>query len=210
MTDERRAALLPKRFSNKTGILENFPYFRPDMHREMSSSKKLIIYFNGSLQKERGIEFLEGLLDASINVEVIVAGWCYDKRASALIEHERVHYRGVVGQKESSEIASNECDYILCFYEPINMNYVYASPNKIFDAIQTGVPVIVNAEVVVSRFVTEESLGIVIPSYYSTNYGTIERELSARKGGFSFDSALKHKYSWESIEHKLLEAHMSN
>ena len=82
-----------------------------------------------------------------------------------------------------------------------------ASPNKIYDAIQTHTPVIINAEVKVSSFVKEKNIGVVLDSFYEYDTESVYNELLNKKEKFSFSEEAAEKYSWESIESKLLEAH---
>ena len=52
----------------------------------------------------------------------------------------------------------------------VNLNNIYASPNKIYDAIQAGAAIIINPEARVSRFVREHNLGVVLDAYRASRY----------------------------------------
>ena len=121
--------------------------------------------------------------------------------------HENVEYLGIMTQEELSKITSEQADYILCMYDPIDFNNINASPNKIFDSIQLETPLIVNKEVLVSKFVKETRIGILVDSFYSHDNDMLLEELWSKKNKFIFDSSLKDKYSWENIEKKLIDLH---
>src|SRR5690606_42137033 len=69
-----------------------------------------------------------------------------------------LQYYGILEQGKAIRLAAVRADYILCVYRPVNENNVYASPNKIFDAIQAGIPLIINREVNVAEWVFRNRL----------------------------------------------------
>jgi len=138
---------------------------------------------------------------------VIMMGWFSDDGAKELAKHERVDYRGVVPQQQALEVAATEADYILCVYEPINLNNINASPNKIYDAIQASTPLIINAEVKVSSLVSDLNIGIVMPTCFPADYRSLVAELQTKKRLFTFPEGLKQTYTWEHVESKLWTAH---
>jgi len=48
---------------------------------------------------------------------------------------------------------------IYAYYKPFIENHIYAAPNKLFDAMLLGTPLIINAECKVSQFVIEQGFG---------------------------------------------------
>ena len=106
----------------------------------------------------------------TIGYNIIMLGWFADDECRKLAEHPRVDYRGVIPQAEALEIAATEADYILCLYEPLNQNMINASPNKIYDGIQTETPLLINKEVKAASLVEKLNIGITIPSYYPEDF----------------------------------------
>jgi hypothetical protein len=208
VTDDARLGLLPERFRAKTRLLPNYPL--ADNHgTDLRSHRQgpLAIFFSGSIGRDRGIPFLVNLLEADPELQVHAAGWLYDQEGEALMRHPRVKYHGVMHQTAAAQIAKL-CDYILCLYEPKNINNIYASPNKIYDGIQAGVPVIMNQEVLVSTFVRNEKLGVVIDSYSPTNIISILEELKTQRNCFTHIAKMQGMYTWEKIEPVLIAAHL--
>ena len=59
----------------------------------------------------------------------------------------------------------------------------------------------------VSQLVTEQNLGVVLPSFYEIDYDWFYKVLVEKKNTFSFDADMADKHSWNYIEHKLVNAH---
>jgi hypothetical protein len=155
----------------------------------------------------RGLYVLQKLVEYGKPIKVIMAGWIIDKETEKLIQYPNVEYRGIVTQDVSMQIAANEADYILCLYAPVNENNINASPNKIYDSIQTHTPVIINSEVNIADFVSDHDIGIVLPSYHFSDTQTLVQSLVERKHTFKFNGNISHTYTWQTIEHKLTEVH---
>lgn len=207
VTDEARLNLLPEWSRAKIRVLPNYP-ITDGANNGLRSVREgpLTIFFSGSIGRDRGIPFLVNLIKLDPKLVVHAAGWLYDQEGEELTRHPQVKYHGVVHQTAAAEIAK-QCDYILCLYEPNIVNNIYASPNKIYDGIQAGVPVIINQEVLVSSFVHDEKLGIVIDSYNPTSVVSILEELKVRRNQFTHIAQMQGKYTWEKIEPVLVSAH---
>lgn len=204
VTDENRKGLMPDFIKNKMGVLENYPNkYLGDIKK---NTDKLTIFYNGSMNNSRGTEFLQKLIKNK-NTKIIMAGWCTDDNTKKFTKEKNVDFRGVLKQLEASNIAATQAHYIMCCYEPSNQNNINASPNKIYDAIQTHTPVIINSEVKVSSFVKQENIGVILPSFSNYDINVVYNELVNKKDKFSFTKENANKYSWESIENKLLKAH---
>ncbi len=105
------------------------------------------------------------------------------------------------------EIAQQKADYILCVYAPINQNNINASPNKVYDAIQTKTPLIINAEVKVSEWVKNNGLGFILEKYHVIDYTCLYNDLNKTKRTFEINNELKLNYTWERREGSLFKAH---
>lgn len=205
VTDENRKTLVPAEFQSKITVVENYPYAFEDVQPKAAADDELLILYSGSLGVTRGTQLLADLIGLSPKVQVWMIGWVYDEPTRQLSRHPQVTFWGVKTQQETMRLAS-ECDYILSVYEPINDNNLNASPNKIYDAIQAQTPVIINAEIKVSQFVAQNSLGYVLESYYEKSPFGLLQELILQKKSFVFDKTLRHRYTWEAIEDKLVRA----
>jgi len=210
VTDDARLNLLPVWSRSKARVLPNYPLTNKHaISVKAEPVGPLKIFFSGSIGADRGLPFLLNLIKQDPQLQVHVAGWLYDNAGRDLCKHPQVTYQGVVHQSAAAQIAK-QCDYILCLYEPNITNNIYASPNKIYDGIQAGVPVIINQEVLVSAFVRAERLGYVIESYNPQEVTNILEDLKAQRGQYGHIAKLQGKYTWEVVEPVLITAHLNN
>ena len=170
VTDEARRDLMPDFLQKKLFVLPNYPFQYNGPISKSNPEETLKILFFGWMGMSRGGSIAKGLLEIDDRVELIMLGWFVDDECRQLAKHPRADYRGVIPQAEALEIAAREADYILCLYEPLNQNMINASPNKIYDGIQTETPLLINREVKASSLVEELNIGITIPSYYPTDF----------------------------------------
>lgn len=90
------------------------------------------------------------------------------------------------------------------------MNNIYASPNKIYDAIQAGAAIIINPEVRVSRFVREHGLGVVLDAYEPSDMKAVAQSLRDFQARYRPDPALRNLFLWETVEGRLRDAHRAS
>ena len=208
VTDEARAKLMPSFLEPKCVIIGNYPRrVLGALGDKLTYADGLVVMFFGWLGMSRGGEHIQNFLNDS-RVRVIACGWFSDENTERLvISHDRIDYRGVMSQEEALKIARKEADYILCTYKPVNMNNIFASPNKIYDALHIETPLIINAEILISNFVRDNQVGWVMPQYDCKLDSRAIDFLISNKGGYKFSENLKSKYSWENCEKTLLKIH---
>jgi len=207
VTDEDRARLMPAWVQSRLLVIPNYP-LRYDGPRRMRDPDVVRILYAGSLLERRGTFFLEQLLAVAPDVRVVMAGWIRDERTRALSLHPQVEWVGLIPQGDAITQATR-CDFILCHYEPLNLNNIYASPNKIYDAIQADAAIIINPEARVSCFVREHNLGVVLDAFQPTDMMAVAQSLRDFQARYRPDPALRERFLWESIEDTLLAAHAS-
>ncbi|MBA2563361.1 MAG: hypothetical protein H0V14_10725 [Chitinophagaceae bacterium] len=208
VTDENRYNLMPQAVHSKCLVLPNFPeYFSYDAEKE--SSAELRILYNGWMGLSRGTEIIEGLLETKLPLTIFMAGWFSDDYTAALVKKYpgNIQFLGTIPQRQALKIAQQKADYILCVYAPINQNNINASPNKVYDAIQTRTPLIINTEVKVSEWVKINGLGFILKKYHIDDYTSLYNDLNKAKGTFKFSDELKMHYTWERTEDNLFKAH---
>ena len=203
VTDSNRFNLLPSFAKSKTIVIPNVPFKSPFFNSaKPENEEKLTISYFGTLHKDRGSSFIEGILSKKYDVKFLMAGWIADSYTQNLISKypDSIDYLGLISQDEANKIIYEKAHYLLCIYPANNLNNIYASPNKIYDAIQTKTPVIMNSEIIVSEFVINNNLGFVFENE-KPNYDDIYNQLLKKK--FYIDNDLSKEYIWENYE-KLL------
>ena len=121
--------------------------------------------------------------------------------------HGQVPYERVL---ELSRLA----DVLIATYDPRIPNNRYASPNKLFEAMVLGKPIIVAQETNMDRIVLETGCGVAVP------YGNpveLERALQTlqdkpdvrRQLGANARRAFEKTYNWQSMQKRLLQLYSS-
>lgn len=157
-TDETRAGFLTAD-RRRIAVIENFPEDPGETFARQTPTGEIAVWVGGTLTRNRGLEqILEAVADLP-DVRIFSAGWAYDSYAAdVFLKDPKVSYLGILTPQEALAAAAR-CDAILAYYLPLSKNNVFASPNKIYDALSIGRPVIINREVTVARFVAENDLG---------------------------------------------------
>ncbi|MDZ7861105.1 MAG: hypothetical protein U5O15_10685 [Candidatus Krumholzibacteriota bacterium] len=151
------------RFKSKTIIVENVPEDPGDDIVTIMPHGPIKIYVSGSLNINRGIKQIIEIADKIDDLEIISAGWLYDDYANnVFVKHPKVVFKGIITARESLKLAA-ECDAILSYYSPMSLNNILASPNKIYDAMSVGRPLIINSEIKIAEYVGEYNLGYLCP-----------------------------------------------
>jgi hypothetical protein len=208
VTDSNRLNLMPAHFRSRCIVLPNYPNYIESVPEKLESKNLRIMYY-GWLGLGRGTEIVEKLLELPFEIKVYMAGWFCDERTQAMIEKykEKIEYLGVLEQEQAIKRASENADFILCVYKPVNQNNINASPNKIYDALLINTPVIMNKEVQLSSWVQEIGIGLIVDGYDNTDIGQLYNNLLKYKQNFEYGASGISSYTWGKVENQLWLAH---
>ena len=110
-------------------------------------SDDFIALYQGAFTINRGIEELlamSGKLQGS-RIQLVFMGYgkLQDSIAETASSSENVHFQPAVPYQEMLQY-TKDADVGLVSVRPICLSYLYCLPNKLFECIQAGVPVLVN------------------------------------------------------------------
>ncbi|KKR05755.1 MAG: Glycosyltransferase [candidate division WS6 bacterium GW2011_GWF2_39_15] len=201
----------------KLHLVMNCPYFKSyastDLFRkELGIPKDKVIFLYQGLYKEgRGVENLVELFKrlSKINDELVLVLLTYGEGIEALKESikgiKNIYWHDKAPlDVYMSYVAS--ADWGILLIENICKSYNYALPNKLFDYVMCGLPVIVSNLKEVSQFVEREKVGYVIDS---TNMEEMIKLLSCinseSRARFTKNlESTSRRYTWENQEKELL------
>jgi len=198
------------RFRRKCIVIANVPEDPGEQLARALPTGPARIYVAGSLSLARGLRQVLQAVEKLDDVEILSAGWPYDDyAANTFLTHPKVTFRGIVTAAQSLELAS-QCDAVLAFYEPTSVNNIYASPNKIYDAMSVGRPVIVNREIRVARWVERHGLGFTCAYEDASALSRIAGSLRTGRAQLPNFAAKARKifagrFTWERMEARLKE-----
>ena len=204
VTDERLAR--HKKLPKHHVVIFNSPPAMPLKPRSGLPGK--FIYVCGSILDDiSGVEALITACERVKGVSVVFAGrpigpWV----TNCLLNHPLVTYLGETTPQGSMEIAAS-ASAMFAHYKPFVQNHIYAAPNKLFDAMMVGIPLLINSECLVSNFA--EKAGFGIPTRFGDS-AELERAIQAvYSPDDRLTTACRHaqvmfetQYSWQIMEER--------
>ena len=185
-----------------------FP-FSPD--EQPVSRSPLKISYVGLLQVERGLFELISVLKNHPNWFLDLAGFGGDEEVIlfSINNMANVHWYGRIPYQQALEL-SQEADVLIATYDPSIPNHRYSSPNKVFEAMMLGKPIIVAKNTNMDIMIEKANCGIIV------EYGNkqdLERALIIldedkdirSELGENARQAYEQTYSWAKMEERLLD-----
>jgi len=202
------------RFAAKSIIIENAPYDPgPELAARVPTSGPVRLHLGGYLSKRRmGLETLLAALDLLPAGAFVVeaSGWLLDDFAKNVFSnHPAVNYRWLAKPIDFLRCAAN-CDALLYLRSDAEESAYRAAvrPNRIFDALAVGRPLIINPELTIARWVKQENLGIVLTRFDASSLAAACESLLARRATLSQEAARLRKvfldgHIWPVMERRL-------
>lgn len=184
--------------------------------REYQPPKNSIftICYMGVLNKARMFPELVDIIGSIENVKFVIAGKkenLYDEVKERCKKYDNVEFLGTIPSDDVIK-KTLESNAIICMFDPSMEIHQIGLPNKIFEAMATGRPIIVTKNMYYSdEFVEKEKCGLSI-SYDSKDILNAIIKLRdnpklCEELGKNGLIAAKKKYSWEKQKDKLLKVY---
>jgi glycosyltransferase involved in cell wall biosynthesis len=208
-TDETRRGMLG-RYASKAIVVENVPEDPGEEFALHVPAGPVRIWAGGSLEEIKGLRVLLEAIEPLAGVRIVSAGWPYDDfAAEVFVKHPRVDFLGIVTARRALELAAS-CDAVFSYYAPINALMVNASPNKVYDAMAVGRPVLINREVRLSAWVEQEGVGTAcayddVQCLRDAIAGLTGRRASLVDFAARSRALFRQKYHWGIMESRLAE-----
>jgi len=191
-----------------TEIVMNYPPSdcgSPDHTQTQKTTRVFHMVYAGIIASDRGlIELADATKDIS-DVEFLVAGRVIDSKVlDRLVNFPHVKYVGQLKFDESLML-ERSADVIPVLYDPSVPINKTATPNKLFEAMMLGVPIITNLTGILQEVRYGISVhygdvsGIRNAILYLKEHPSVRRELGL-KGRLAFEQ----RYNWFLMEKKLL------
>lgn len=174
-----------------------------------SNSKKIKVGYVGILQTDRLLLELLHEFKFCQDFEFHVGGFgIYEKEfLDADKKNENIFYYGSMKYDQVLALES-ECDILFATYNPQIENHRYSAPNKIYEAMALGKPIIVCKNTGIDELVSENNIGFSI-NYNAKEFFDILHYISDNKE--LLDDMIKNakrlyneKYNWNIMEKRLL------
>ncbi len=144
------------------------PFEIPDDKKLDFGGKKIILY-QGALNIGRGLEQIVRAMQEIDNAVLVVAGDGDIAIQLKALTHslqlqDKVKFLGRMSFNDVKYITV-QADLGLSIEEDLGLNYKYALPNKLFDYIQAGIPVLVSNLPEMKKVVTDYRVGAILDSH---------------------------------------------
>jgi glycosyltransferase involved in cell wall biosynthesis len=217
LVDESRYEEVKGARINKLTYVYNSPpdYFDAEQtSRSREASAEMTVFYAGVISGLRGLHLVARAVQELEGVRLILAGAVHDQaflKSSVLIS-ERIKYLGWLPSYEDVIGETAKADILFRFSDPGIPKTRYESPNKLFEAMMLGKPIIVSDGSSMADIVRKEHCGLVVP------YGDVAaiREAICRLTnkpelrhmlGENGRRAYEKRYSWRIMEQRLLDSY---
>jgi glycosyltransferase involved in cell wall biosynthesis len=219
-TDEFRMRYLLKKYqcySKRSIYLYNVPYYKEIILNESSNKSKFSVIYFGTLQPNRYLEeiILAGKYLNPAKYKITLLGPSskeYRNKLEMLIDNNNLkhvvniedplHYENLLERVKNEDIS-------LIFYDKKSLNNYLCSPNKLFESIMVGLPVIVSDNPILKDIVEKYTIGIVLADINPYNIAIAIMEMS-KKDLTKFKQNCIHLakiYCWDNESKKLINAY---
>lgn len=171
------------------------------------STDKLVFVYLGILSSGRGIDYiLDAFSQGTIESHIVFIG--YGEMGSKIkefsLKYSNIHLHDAVPHEEIVATVKN-ADVGLCLIENVSLSDFYCLPNKLFEYIFAGLPVLASNFPEISNLVKEHHLGNVC----DVNFKSIHAEVSKMEKNHPERIASNlSELGWEKQSEKLRKAYM--
>jgi len=146
--------------------VENVPSFHDLLHsnRRLNSDKIKLAYVGVFEKNDRGIENLLRFVKDNpfFTLDIAgVGGGLEEMVAQFCSECDRICYHGQVSYDKALAIMA-ESNFIMALYYPSNPAHKYASPNKYYESLFLGVPIVSSKDTLVGEQIEVNNTGYTI------------------------------------------------
>ncbi len=221
IADDRRITEIPQNFQSKTVVIYNSPVdvctnlgnvFTEEVYEKvfLQNNQGLKIAYFGILSEDRFIRELITVVNEFPDLELHIGGFGplekdvleASKRCKRVIFYGKLTYPDVLKY-------TAQCDLLVAIYDPKIPNNRKASPNKLYEAMMLGKPIIVGKEMGLQDIVEGERIGLAVDYDLDSFREAISILRNNKTIMLEFSKNTRRlyetKYSWEMMKKRLNE-----
>lgn len=175
---------------------------------------KIKLVYVGVLGNGRFLKETADIVKDNPKLEFHIGGFGeYEKYFKEMsLNHKNILYYGKLPYKKTIEL-ENSCDIMTAIYDPSVPNHYYAAPNKFYEALMLGKPLIMVRDTGMSDIVKQENIGELI-EYERDSLQEALIRIAEKKDEWptiaaNMKSLYEEKYSWSQMEERLLRIYRS-
>lgn len=214
LCSEERIEQINGAIPKKMAIIHNSPPFIENLAKLDLNSDKVKISYVGILQDYRFLMELSQVVIKDKRLELHIGG--FGKYESYFTEcsknNSNIKYYGKLPYINTLEL-ENSCDIMVAIYDPKVGNHYFAAPNKFYEALMLGKPIIMAKGTGMAKIVENNNLGEVIDYNICSLENGINNLLENKNNWDKVSTNMKNmyleKYSWIKMQSRLLHFYAS-
>lgn len=207
---EKRIEQIKGTYPKKLVVIHNTPAQEKfEMQKLNLNPNKIKLVYVGILGEGRFIKEIIEFVKENQEFEFHIGGFGEFKEEIERIadDYENIFFYGKIPYSKTLEL-ENSCDIMTAIYDPKVPNHYYAAPNKFYEALMLGKPLIMVKNTGMDEVIAENNIGAVIDyDGYSLKEGVDkivgerdEWEIISKK----MISLYERNYNWDEMELRVL------
>lgn len=196
----------------KLAVIHNTPASAQirQCERKTEQTDKIKIAYVGILQDYRLLKEVAVAISETKNIEFHVGGFgkYEDYFAEIANQFNNIHFYGRLTYEQTLSL-ENECDIMLAIYDPAIENHRYAAPNKFYESLMLGKPVVMVKGTGMSQVVENNGIGVLIDYSKEGFIEGINKLIEQKDCWQSISDKMKwiynNRYCWDEMERRLIK-----
>ena len=160
-----------KKYHNKMGVIRNIPLKNDVLELEevvFPTTKRTILY-QGVLNPGRGLKPMIKALKFIDDLDLIIIGYgkvADELKAFVIAEkmEDRVYFLGRISRDKLFNY-TKKATLGMVLEEPLGLSFEYSLPNKLFDYIHAGIPIVAGRLPEITSIIKEYNVGVIVKDY---------------------------------------------
>lgn len=210
---EERKDQISKAHPRRLEVIHNTPFIEQITHNELtfrSTTERVKIAYVGILADQRLLSAIGRVLSRRKDVELHIGGFgtLEPLFRELSMKNDNIHFYGRIPYSQTLELES-KCDIMTAIYNPSVENCRKAAPNKFYESLMLGKPLIMVKGTGMSNVVEQYDIGELI-SFSENGFEKGLDRLIARKSEWPqmserMKEIYKNNYSWDEMRKRLIQ-----
>ncbi len=196
------------KYGIKMSLIRNVPYLQNEKIGKIEKGHKTILY-QGALNKGRCLEYVIPAMKWVKNAKLVIAGDGDIREQLEILTdklklNEKVTFLGKMLPEDFKKLTPS-ADIGLCLLENMGLSYYFSLPNRIFDYLHAGVPVLASDFPEIKNIVERYKTGILTDNISPESIAEKLNEMIENPLDTTCFNEVASHFCWEIEEKKLLE-----